>query len=317
VAHGSRCEFCRSLDAPTREHVIPRWLSAALIDAATAAELPSAAYGELTTADEDDRGYPWKTARVCVSCNGGWMKQLEDAVIPILRPMATEIRGPRQKARAQTLDRQRQELLARWAYKTNLTAELQLRKELGLVIPRSEYQRFQSEQLPKRCEIWIGRYAPPVDRWPAHSLARLGRMTFQIPIRTLAPGRLTFVEQMLSPKALGYCSTIQVGSVVFHLVGHFSDTVVTNKPAVDGTLLQLFPISQADVSWPPRMAFTGEEVDLILTKPVGGAFQVDPSLTVSSSGRVLQKGTGEAVHVDLKRLRNRPKARARRSSPGT
>lgn len=225
--------------------------------------------------------------------------------------------GSRHSARPVALDSARQELLARWAYKTALTAELQLRREKGLVIPRLEYQRFHSEQLPRRCEIWIGRYAPPLDRWPAHSLARLGRVTFQVPMHTLALGELTFIEQMLSPKALGYCSTIQVGAVAFHLVGHFSDTVVTNAPAVDGSLLQLFPTSSADVLWPPRIHFTGEEIDLILTKPASGSFQIDPSLTVSNGGRVIQEGAGEAVSADLKRLRNRPKVRPRRSRRGT
>lgn len=308
-----KCAFCRSGGPFDQEHIIPEWLAKAVGESYPGGGLitrPGAVGGSTI---EYANTFGWKTNQICKGCNGGWMKALEDEVRPVLRPLVTGEGWNRRGARQVTLPAVEVGLLAQWAYKTYLVAELQLGRTEGFVVPREEYHRFFAERIPWQSQVWIGMYASVAVGWNGRSALAIRRLKFGVPVRTLSVDPPSFIAQLLAPRKPGYAATIQIGSVVFHLVGHFADTEYANAPKQDGLLLPLWPEPLLDLTWPPMLAFDDTSLDDFPTKPSVGGLQVDPSLTVTAGdGTVIQEGNGEPVSLDITAVRNRPKERRRR-----
>ncbi len=99
------CRFCLA-PANSREHVVPAWISKRLgINEFLSAEDAFVAPGG-TRRSQDISFANYRARVMCADCNGHF-KHLEDAVIPLLVPMAQGL--------TLSLDRGSQELLALWA----------------------------------------------------------------------------------------------------------------------------------------------------------------------------------------------------------
>lgn len=87
---------------------------------------------------------------VCEPCNGGWMKALEDAIIPIAGPLMHDLSVP--------LSADDKALLARWAVKTSMVWEYVSTKR-ELYYKPTEREAFINGHMPQGTKVLIGRYS--------------------------------------------------------------------------------------------------------------------------------------------------------------
>ena len=101
-----QCLFCANY-ANSKEDTFPLWLLKVI--------------GKNEDMFKSIKGLPTKIQKgsavlrirtVCETCNNGWMSQLEQEVIPVLRPLLFDLSLP--------LSSEQQQLLAIWAMKTGV-----------------------------------------------------------------------------------------------------------------------------------------------------------------------------------------------------
>jgi hypothetical protein len=103
-----RCIFCHG-KADSKEHAWSEWAVKRLAH-------PGGTYGEFDGAIyRDPRQKHLKVKCVCEGCNEGWMKRLEDAIIPTVGTMMND--------EPTTLDIAQQWAIARWAVKCSMVFE--------------------------------------------------------------------------------------------------------------------------------------------------------------------------------------------------
>ena len=165
-------------------------------------------------------------------CNSGWMSRLESRVKPFL----THMISAQQKTLLSVAD---QRALAAWATKTTMTQAL---TTPGRHIKLPHYQRFGTVIQPLPLSIvLIGTFDGFSDR--------LLRADPRL-IRFQAEG----VD--IGPDSDAVCATNLIGHFIFQVVIH---DIGTHKVTVDdsantqGFLQQIWPLSGADLVWPPRL----------------------------------------------------------------
>lgn len=150
---GQVCIFCAK-SKPTREHVIPAWLSDVL---------PGDGEFNFTRQQEDGSVSSWSTSalnltvkRVCGPCNHGWMSQLESRAKPLLTPL---IHG-----QAGTFGRHEQTLMATWATKMAIVVE---QTRSGRPMIPTEYRRhvYERQEPPPGTHVWMARYGGARTVW--------------------------------------------------------------------------------------------------------------------------------------------------------
>jgi hypothetical protein len=116
------CAFCGRRDSLTYEHATPKWLGKFIHEHFP----PENRWEQVAISFGTDReraqstkliqsASPHKAAVVCGECNNGWMRRLEDAVRPILRPLILGKQSELDDAAIRTV--------ATWATKTALIYE--------------------------------------------------------------------------------------------------------------------------------------------------------------------------------------------------
>jgi hypothetical protein len=231
------CVFCGATGKLTNEHAWPRWLVDDLLPPGTPTRHRWGESEKMTGPASDSRYVTVK--RVCVTCNTGWMRQLEDGVIPILRPW---IRG-----KAARLVFGQQQLVAAWAVKTAMMLQYTPIHKGGTVIGREQYAELHERKTspPDRVEVFIGiePSAPPAAIFAIRGLA----------VRLVDPSSL-------APRYadyLGYEVTMIVGQLVLKLLGHASGpTDFALSDAIDSRALELLtkiwrPAGSGGVLLPP------------------------------------------------------------------
>lgn len=216
----------------TREHAIPQWIHE---------YLPGG--GELRVARGS--GEEWKAkalnltvARVCESCNHGWMSRLEGRSKPLL------IDPIRQRERIWTPKEQR--TVATWAYKTALMCSLASGHTRA---PDAHYRHLRKKlHPPGTVQIWAAAHA-----------ATPGAEEFQVAV---IQSRGMLLEGRRSGlKANGYAVTIGIGHLAFQIFGtdsrqHFQ----LNAPSIYGATadqyeVRIWPAQARSVKWPPSRGF--------------------------------------------------------------
>src|ERR1700678_1619698 len=147
-----KCVFCGKSKL-TREHVVPRWVSALFGTLAAGTAQLFGADGKITRFSI--RPFDQAVKSVCATCNGGWMSDLELQVKGYLGPMI--------KTGAITnLDVDQQRVLALWCVKTALMFEAM--HQASETVPRREFQKLYSQRaVPKRYHVWIAKRDSYVD----------------------------------------------------------------------------------------------------------------------------------------------------------
>lgn len=143
---GRTCVFCGGTPL-TREHVFPRWLAGVLPEqdqwraqdlvvvggeSITSTDLP------ITTREMGQRFTDSTVARVCASCNHGWMNDLEEASRSVVTAL---IRGDKT-----SVSIEQAKSLAFWVAKTCVMA--QLTHTESAATPPSDYHHMHRERTP-------------------------------------------------------------------------------------------------------------------------------------------------------------------------
>jgi hypothetical protein len=228
-----RCIFCNSGAKMTDEHAIPDWVGDCL-----------PGEGKFTFSRE--AGGTWssdeltmKVARVCKTCNEGWMSRLEVRVKPLL----CEALGG---GRAEWTPRD-QRRIATWLYKTAIVMDLATG---GSRVPPEHY-RFLRKNVhpPQRSRVWLAVYAP-------HDLA-LGKTNSG----GIQPMYLTFDGLVTGYRVNGYGLTATIGHLAFQVVGYEGrENLHFDQPPILGVApndynAELWPVRPTSLAWPLRMGF--------------------------------------------------------------
>src|SRR5229473_1855255 len=108
------CIFCDTDGQRSDEHIWPDWIGK---------RLPLRGKVSLRRLRPDGTwerrnaiAFTSRITEVCLGCNGGWMKDIEDNVIPVAEPMIFGMKKVR-------LDHQDQQKLAAWVYLRTLVVQ--------------------------------------------------------------------------------------------------------------------------------------------------------------------------------------------------
>ncbi|MGE0452226.1 MAG: hypothetical protein AB7O37_06485 [Vicinamibacteria bacterium] len=140
------CIFCPG-KADSREHVWPRWVLERFRVPA------SGVIGMVGDDSYQDRNQNALRLRcVCRTCNTGWMKELEDQVIPLASSLAQDLAIP--------IPWDQQTLVAVWAMKTTLVWEQFSASNRRLFYLDEHREGLRtSRNMPENTEVVLARYA--------------------------------------------------------------------------------------------------------------------------------------------------------------
>ena len=174
----------------------------------------------------------------CPSCNNGWMSQLENDTKPIVEALLAETET--------TLAKSAQLVLAAWAVKNAMVFEA-FYPDRRRFYSDLERQQMRSERtIPQRTAVWITKC---VNQPNAYSAAK-----------DLWTGEATNA-------ARAYATTMAFGSLAIQVLtirvlATVSESATVTYDIIDGpwdeVLLQIWPVHQDSVEWPPRQGLAAE-----------------------------------------------------------
>jgi hypothetical protein len=172
---------------------------------------------------------------VCETCNGGWMRELENDLVKIMGP---QIANPQRT----TLDPSQQERIATWAIKTGLLIEVWTgAKGRGLYVPTDNLRWLAKHHTPPAfAQVWIAGIHSEMKRlaWSQSGFLALATKEKVACVATFTVGSLGFqvfcrdIEDPNNPGAIRPLSPIQP------------------PQAVLDTTLEIWPGNAQDVTWP-------------------------------------------------------------------
>ncbi len=233
-----QCIFCPA-KADSREHVWSDWLLNRL------GKNRSVIVGKIQNRDYFDPEQKQIVVKcVCEGCNGGWMKRLEDSVIPILEPMIFDGKHTR-------LDPLQQWLLAQWAMKTAMVVEYCVR-ERDTFYTRADclaLSNLTHPTLPSFSYVWIADH----DGW--ENVYTKG---------TDASGRPGSADIQTA-----YVTTLSFGRVAMQTLTIRSGTntdpysdIECNQHLWSGLLRQIWPATSV-VDWPPPNSLKRDMLEML------------------------------------------------------
>lgn len=153
------CAFCGRRDSLTYEHATPKWLGKFIHEHFP----PENRWEQVAISFGTDReraqstkliqsASPHKAAVVCGECNNGWMRRLEDAVRPILRPLILGKQSELDDAAIRTV--------ATWATKTALIYEFVQPDDAQPAASATDRKQLRDHQRPlPGSGVWLAGYA--------------------------------------------------------------------------------------------------------------------------------------------------------------
>jgi hypothetical protein len=229
------CIFCHK-KASTREDAWPLWLMK---------RFPTSSTSRMDAERGGQKLGSWRMAKpklplkwLCATCNNGWMSRLENEAKPVLEFMFDD--------KLKDIDASSQSTLARWAVKTAMVLEC-INPDRTWFYSVDERQLMRATQsLPPRTSVWIGKC---INQPNIYSAAKDLRTT---------------------PDDGGihaYSTTMAFGSLAFQIVSlktpaTIPENVTLTYDVTEGpwgqTLLQVWPITQESVGWPPHYGLNSE-----------------------------------------------------------
>jgi hypothetical protein len=242
------CIVCGN-DDPAAEHVIAKWLRKELQLHGLVSEFKmDGEYQERTRPDRK-----WDTLAIvlpdiCKACNGGWMRELELAVEPILKPMLLAQRS-RLPVR---LDPEQQANLAAWALKTSMLLVAKLYKNQTFGWLPSDSLRWLRDQrglspLPPGARVWLACIDAKRE---LVSFVKSGTILTDAgePIAHIGTFSVGYVAFQVFCKELGGNKIPPWRDARFSLKGQFNRALLTIWPTQD------------TVEWPPAVHFEQKSV---------------------------------------------------------
>lgn len=172
---------------------------------------------------------------VCETCNNGWMSQLEQHTIPVLRPLLLDFQIP--------LSSEQQTLLATWVIKTGMVLDSIYKHPR--FYQKDECQKVRENRIiPNGTVIWAGRF------FGNGKHAGLGDFSLDC-----APD-----------------TKVANGCVITLVLGHVIFQVLSVRPRADykerrlrasfrpgrwdELLTRIWPNTKSQITWPPHLSFT-------------------------------------------------------------
>lgn len=226
------CLFCGSDGKLTSEHVIPRWVGREMGDADTTIESVREWGGErrvhLVRGDRPNATY----SGICLTCNSGWLSDLEDAAKAVLTPLC--------RGRPTELDRQGRETLATWALKTALLLDVAQPTGLRYATPHQYRWLFAKKRPWPGCRVWIAGYGPG------------GAGVFSL---------RGFAEPAPLPphrEVKAFVGTLAIGVLVIEVFGYplLEDVAMYVGPVWSSLFIPVWQDAPERVGWPPDDALT-------------------------------------------------------------
>jgi hypothetical protein len=246
------CIFCDN-NSGSREHLWPAWIH----NRHDFGPIKMIRKGQEVVVIPDPE---LKVKTVCGTCNNGWMSDLESDNIPVIGVMLED--------NPTDLNEDQQKLVAAWAVKTAMMSD----SMKGRNAPNKFYTRAEcvamreKREIPKDTLIWIGRA-------DGMHLADVGN---DFTLNDTNGDRL--VTNIATTIAVGHF-IVQVVTVHHNQAGKRLSDIPCKIGNWADKLIQIWPIQQPVVHWPPQGTFTnggpegiaylmdrwriGEETDII------------------------------------------------------
>lgn len=230
-----KCVFCATAGKMTGEHVYPLWTRETVLP--DAREDSGYIFGS-----EEKRyvipGMPVasiKVKRVCARCNNGWLADLEEKAKPLLtRPI---------QGNPKTFHFAEVGIVASWAYKTCILADLAGTKLLGPLGFRWLYER---RRPPKGVVVTMAVNGGP--RFPQYGVSVPAHYTIET-----GQGEKHDLDS--------YLLTIGIGHLVFQVFGHHMKQVVDLVPKDwKRDYCRIIWPPPGSVRWPPPKALNEEQL---------------------------------------------------------
>jgi hypothetical protein len=234
-----QCLFCGATGV-TKEHILPLWLGRVFDElAGPGGSVTFHHFSEHPEAGIEKRRKTAKrpafhTRAFCRTCNGGWMARLEQTVQPVLKQL---ILGKPTK-----LSTDQQQLLAFWATKTVLAFYTNEHPTTSWA-RAGDYTNLYSAQVPLPCsQVWLGGNKNRLTAWyHAHR--------YPVPLHGHDPQEVH-----------GYGASLALGHALFYvLVGYAGRVGMRLRYDAAITLKDIWPSAQAELAWPPHIAFPGDQ----------------------------------------------------------
>ena len=236
------CIFCGlSSGGISKQHLIPAWMQKVVpldpnqrnhISATHMTRHSAVAPPQRRYSVTQRNGAPQsrRLRKVCVSCNTGWMSQLETLVKPFLAPML--IGDPR------NLTANQQQALAAWAEQVVMVNEF---AELNQVVSSQADRKHLMDRMTAgaNSRVWIGRFADSNRHgWVGHEVLHV-------------PGR----SRLIVPVQANARADVIVVGVVFLFVSAAVDAInvhpgFSTRPDLGIGLKQIWPVQRELVKWP-------------------------------------------------------------------
>jgi hypothetical protein len=262
--------LCGSVDNPTDEDVIPKWLLRAF----------AVEQGSTVVNVREESGSPHEVRRLrhfqvtfdgglCQKCNNERLGGLEHVVQPILEPMAVRYEPT-------TLDLASQRLLAAWAVKTVYLLELASRQqypgarpvegyqpshaEIGWLLAQLEQRPAKLIEPPPRSMVWLASWdCKKTD--PPNRASMLNYAPSTAPLPTPDGGEI-----------IGQFTTLAIGFAAFqvftvdYVEADVRKAVVWNPGppnSVANAIRLIWPhrLRTSEFTWPPQVFFPNDSFD--------------------------------------------------------
>lgn len=221
----------------TAEHALGKWFRSS---AGLAAPARVTKYrDDALTHEKYKPSFSEKLRVACLTCNTGWMHDLEEAVLPSVAEMVW--------GRPVMLLTAIQRLMATWFVKTCCACEY-IDVEPGRHIPRAHYEQIHVQRTspPDWCQVWLGTARLP----PAEFGVRLTQWACEA---VTLPG-------VDGTQDSGWLGTLRVGPIVLQALGCATRPTRMNRLDLRGGMIQIWPPAQHAVSFPRRQHVTFEQI---------------------------------------------------------
>lgn len=217
--------------ADSNEDALPRWIAKLI-----GPKPGERSYHEVRDKYFETNVFEVKVKRVCVTCNTGWMADLERHMQRLLPPMlfgeSTEIVG-----------REDMRLIAAWVFKTAITLGYAKAKG-GMEVPLEHCEYLRNYQRPPQTvSIWTGIYSSD----PSEARYRRVWQRSKAGIDPRQPYLITFL----------------IGQAVFQVFGHLGGDRLELRPSPAGWLVQIFPLPDEGWQWPPPRVFDTKALEAL------------------------------------------------------
>lgn len=232
-----QCIFCGTR-AGSREHLLPAWVLERV--------KPVTFAGFIGHNKNVSFEAEWIVRTVCHGCNGGWMSNLETAVMPLIgRPIDDK---------SIALDPVQRTSVAAWSVKTAMVMDSTTKAARPLFYTQEErHALMTSTAIPSRTTVWLGRFL---------GTANLGAVSVDVNIRIREKVGGEFWPTRVTTFLVGHL-VIQVVTVHIHSATSYVRAEYRNRTVRircregpwNEILVSCWPPDGRHLYWPPVLAF--------------------------------------------------------------